>query len=121
MDMVDFFKQYWPLLALMAWFGYKWWRARRVMAMLPELKRRGATLVDVRSLAEFAAGSAPGTINVPLQELGSRLSEIPKDAPVVVACASGTRSGMARMALKRQGYREVYNLGTWRNFMRAQP
>jgi rhodanese-related sulfurtransferase len=118
MDSADFVKQYWPFMALALWFGYKWWNARRVIGMLPDLKKSGATLVDVRSAAEFASGSAPGTINIPLQELGSRLGEIPKTAPVVLCCASGTRSGMARMMLKKNGYKEVFNIGTWGNFLR---
>lgn len=118
MDFVGFVKQYWPFMALALWFGYKWWNARRVMAMLPKLKETGATLVDVRSAAEFASGNAPGTINIPLQELGSRLSEIPKSAPVVLCCASGTRSGMAKMMLKKNGYEKVFNIGTWSNFLR---
>jgi rhodanese-related sulfurtransferase len=101
------------MLALVAWFGYKWWNSRRVLAMLPDLKKEGALLVDVRSAAEFAGASAPGTVNIPLQELGSRLTEIPKSAPVVVCCASGTRSGMAKMVLKKNGYQRVYNIGTW--------
>jgi rhodanese-related sulfurtransferase len=70
----------------------------------------------VRTAAEFAAASAPGTLNIPLQELGSRLCEIPRDKPVVLACASGTRSGMARMVLRKSGYQQVYNIGTWTNF-----
>lgn len=115
MDFEAFFKQYWPFLALALWFGYKWWNARRVKAMLPVLKQKGAVLVDVRSPAEFASGSAPGTINIPLQELGSRLHEIPKSVPVVLCCASGTRSGMARMMLKKNGYENVFNIGTWGN------
>lgn len=118
MDFAGIVKQYWPFMALALWFGYKWWNARRVMAMLPELKENGATLVDVRSAAEFASGSAPGTINIPLQELGSRLGEIPKSAPVVLCCASGTRSGMAKMMLKKNGYEKVFNIGTWSNFLR---
>lgn len=118
MDFAGFLKQYWPFLALALWFGYKWWNARRVIARLPELKNGGATLVDVRSAAEFASGSAPGTINIPLQELGSRLGEIPRTAPVVLGCASGSRSGMAKMMLKRKGYQNVFNIGTWRNFLR---
>jgi rhodanese-related sulfurtransferase len=81
--------------------------------MLPELKKRGASFVDVRSASEFANGNAPGTINIPLQELGSRLGEIPKSAPVVLCCASGTRSGMAKRVLKKHGYTEVHNVGTW--------
>ena len=85
--------------------------------MLPELKKQGATLVDVRSAAEFAGVNAPGTINIPLQELGSRLAEIPMSAPVVLCCASGTRSGMAKMLLKKNCYQRVYNIGTWNNLL----
>lgn len=114
---MDFFQQYWPLLAVAAWFGYKGWRGRRVRALLPQLMAQGATLLDVRSVAEFAAGSAPGTVNIPLDALGSRLTEIPRDKPVVVGCASGTRSGMARLLLRKNGYAPVYNIGGWRNFV----
>ena len=67
--------------------------------------------------AEFAVASAPGTINIPLSELGSRLGEIPKSAPVVVCCASGTRSGMAKRLLRSKGYLKVHNAGTWRKLL----
>lgn len=117
MDFLEFFKQYWPMMALVLWFGYKWWNSKRIVAMLPELKKNGALFVDVRSAAEFASGNAPGTINIPLQELGSRLNEIPKSAPVVLCCASGTRSGMAKLLLKKNGYPTVHNIGTWRKFL----
>lgn len=116
---MTFLEQYWPLVALVLWFGYKWWNAKKVVAMLSELKKTGVTLVDVRSVAEFAQASAPGTINIPLQELGSRLHEIPTSMPVVVGCASGSRSGMAKMMLKRKGYAEVYNIGAWSNFLKG--
>ncbi|MGI9219011.1 MAG: rhodanese-like domain-containing protein [Hydrogenophaga sp.] len=112
-----FLEQYWPLLALALWLGYKWWSARRVVAMLPALRQQGATLVDVRSDAEFAGGNAPGTVNIPLPELGRRLNEIPKNVPVVVCCASGTRSGMAKMLLKKNGYTQVFNAGRWSNLL----
>lgn len=117
MNIAGFLEQYWPLLALALWFGYKWWSARRVVAQLPALRQQGATLVDVRSVAEFAGGNAPGTVNIPLPELGRRLNEIPKNAPVVVCCASGTRSGMARMLLKKNGYAQVFNVGKWSNLL----
>jgi len=113
MNYSGFLQSYWPILAFALWFLYKKWTARNVRAMLPALKRNGAMLVDVRSPAEFVRGNAPGTINIPLPELASRLSEIPKSAPVVLCCASGTRSGMARMVLKKHGYPQVYNAGTW--------
>lgn len=115
--MKDFLINYWPMLALMLWFGYKWWNSRRVVAMLPALKARGALLVDVRSAGEFAAANAPGTVNIPLGDLGNRLHDIPRTAPVVVGCASGTRSGMAKLLLKKNGYTEVHNIGAWTKFL----
>jgi phage shock protein E len=117
MDFEGFVQQYWPLVLLVLWFGYKWWNARRVKALLPELMKNGAVLVDVRSAAEFAGGNAPGSVNIPLGELGSRLKEIPASAPVVLCCASGTRSGMAKMMLKKNGYKQVFNIGKWRNLL----
>ena len=117
MDFPDFFKQYWPFMALGLWFAYKWWNSRRVIAMLPELRKSGAVFLDVRSAVEFASGNAPGTINIPLPELGSRLAEIPKSSPVVLCCASGTRSGMAKLLLKKNGYPTVYNIGAWSKFL----
>jgi rhodanese-related sulfurtransferase len=117
MDLLDFFQKYWPFLVLMLWLGYKWWNSKRVVAMLPELKKNGAMLIDVRSAAEFASANAPGTVNIPLQELGSRLAEIPKTSPVVLCCASGTRSGMAKLLLKKNGYQQVHNIGTWSKFL----
>ena len=71
----------------------------------------GATVLDVRSEAEFRSGAYRGAIHVPLQELSSRLSRIPKDRPVVVYCASGTRSAMAVRVLKKAGYADVSNAG----------
>ena len=113
MHFPEFLEQYWLFLALGLWFAYKWWNTMKVIAMLPELKKNGAIFVDVRSSGEFANGSAPGTINIPLQELGSRLVEIPKNSPVVLCCASGTRSGLARRLLRQKGYLNVHNIGTW--------
>ena len=117
MNFLEIVEQYWPFMALGLWFAYKWWNSKRVIAMLPELKKNGAVFVDVRSPGEFATGNAPGTINIPLGELGSRLSEIPKTSPVVLGCASGTRSGMAKLLLKKNGYSHVHNIGTWTKFL----
>jgi rhodanese-related sulfurtransferase len=43
------------------------------------------------------------------------LAELPKDRDVVVFCASGSRSGMAKMMLKAKGFHNVHNAGTWGN------
>lgn len=117
MHLSEMLKQYWPLLLLLAWFGYKWWSARRVHALLPTLRKQGAVVVDVRSREEFAAGSAPDTINIPLQELGGRRTEIAQNVPVVLCCASGTRSAMAAALLRRHGFGQVYNAGGWQSLL----
>lgn len=117
MDIPGFFQNNWPFILLVLWFAYKWWNSKRVVAMLPALRKQGAAFVDVRSESEFASANAPGTINIPLNELGTRLGEIPKTAPVVLCCASGTRSGMAKMLLKKNGFPSVYNIGTWSKFL----
>jgi rhodanese-related sulfurtransferase len=114
MHFPEFFEKYWPVLAFGLWFAYKWWNTRKVISMLPELRKNGAIFVDVRSSGEFASGNAAGTINIPLQELGSRFGEIPRNSPVVLCCASGTRSGMAKHILKKKGYLDIHNIGNWK-------
>lgn len=80
-------------------------RARALVA-------EGAKLVDVRSRGEFASGHLPGAINVPVGELGAHLAQLGgRDLPVIVYCASGTRSAMARSVLKGLGFAQVFNLG----------
>ena len=71
---------------------------------------KGALLLDVRSPGEFAGGALPGAKNIPVQSLGSRLSELPKDRPIVVYCASGMRSASARSLLVKNGF-DAYDLG----------
>ena len=71
----------------------------------------GAIIVDVRTPEEFRDGAYPGAKNIPLADLGRRLSEIPKDKPVVLYCASGARSSSAARALKQAGYADVINAG----------
>lgn len=81
-------------------------------AQARELVQAGARLVDVRTPSEFAAGHIPGAINIPLQQLDSRLSELQaQDTPVVLYCRSGSRSGSAKRLLKNAGLAAVYDLG----------
>ena len=72
----------------------------------------GARIVDVRTPAEFGAGSYPGAINIPLTSLLSRIHELePKDTPIVLFCASGARSAQGARLLKMAGFVEVVNAG----------
>ena len=70
----------------------------------------GATLLDVRSQAEWDGGHLPGAVLIPVQELAGRIAEVPRDRPVVVYCQSGGRSAQAAATLAAAGY-EVHDLG----------
>lgn len=69
-----------------------------------------AFLLDVRTATEFAAGHLPGAVNIPVDELRSRLAEIPRDRPVVAYCQVGQRGYLATRVLLSAGY-NVSNLG----------
>ncbi len=69
-----------------------------------------AFLLDVRTATEFAAGHIPGAVNVPVDELRARLSEVPRDRPVVTYCQVGQRGYLATRILLSAGYK-VSNLG----------
>lgn len=71
----------------------------------------GALVVDVRTPGEFRAGAYPGARNIPLQELGGRLAEIPADRPAILYCASGARSAAAARMLAQAGHAQVLNAG----------
>mmetsp|Transcript_21193 Transcript_21193/g.27442 ORF Transcript_21193/g.27442 Transcript_21193/m.27442 type:complete len:104 (+) Transcript_21193:89-400(+) len=73
--------------------------------------KNGAQLIDVRSAGEFASGSIPTAVNIPVGSLSSRMSEIKKEGPIVVFCQSGMRSAKAKSVLEKNGYNDVHNLG----------
>lgn len=77
-----------------------------------EALRNGAYLIDVRSEGEFAGGSAPGAVNIPIGEIRAHLEQIKKKEGVVVFCLSGSRSGVAKRILKEAGMTAVYNGGS---------
>ena len=68
------------------------------------------TLVDVRTADEASLGSLKGAVNIPLDELRERMSEIPTDRPVYLFCGVGLRGYLASNILKGHGYTDVRNL-----------
>jgi len=74
---------------------------------------KNASIVDVRTRAEYQGGHVANSINIPLQELSDRLAEIKKlPQPVVLCCASGVRSARATSMLKGAGI-DCQNGGSW--------
>lgn len=82
------------------------------------LKSDGGTLVlDVRNPGEFQTKRIEGAVNIPLNKLRARLSEVPRDRRLVVHCAGGYRSSIAASILQQAGIAEVEELaggiGSW--------
>jgi phage shock protein E len=76
---------------------------------------KGALIIDVRSEGEFQARHLPGAISIPLGRLGDEIARRApdKEQAILLHCLSGTRSGMAKAQLKRMGYHNVFNLGSY--------
>ncbi|HLU81069.1 MAG TPA: rhodanese-like domain-containing protein [Flavobacteriaceae bacterium] len=80
-----------------------------------EAVKNGATLIDVRTQREYAAGSVKGAVNIPLNRLSGQLGKLKKDSSIVIFCASGIRSGRAKSILTLNGFENVINGGSWRS------
>lgn len=59
-----------------------------------------AQLVDVRSPSEFAAGHIPGAINIPMDQIESRIGDLSSGAPIVLVCQMGQRARMTASLLE---------------------
>lgn len=77
--------------------------------------KSGAALVDVRTTGEYASGHVKGSMNIPLDVIGSQSDKLKKYDKIVVFCRSGNRSGQAKSILESKGFQQVYNAGTWQS------
>jgi len=78
-----------------------------------------ARLIDVRETDEFVQLRVDGAALVQLGSLGERFTELPQDAPLLMLCRSGGRSGRATAFLLQQGFADVRNVEggmiAWKN------
>jgi len=86
---------------------------------LTEMDLHEVTLLDVRTPGEFAFGTIRGAINIPVDELRSRLNELPKEKPVIIFCAVGLRGYLALKILQPRGYQTRNLSGGYRLFKAA--
>jgi rhodanese-related sulfurtransferase len=68
---------------------------------------RAPVIVDVRAPGERQQKRIPGSLGIPLNHLGERLSELPAHRPLLVHCAGGYRSSIAASLLQRNGFTQV--------------
>lgn len=77
---------------------------------LRDIELKNVFLLDVRTPDEFALGSLPGAVNIPLDEIRDRMGEIPSEKPIYTFCAVGLRGYLAYRILIQYGFKDVYNL-----------
>ena len=77
-----------------------------------------AVIIDVRTLQEYQEGHIPDAVLIPLNQLETRLDEIPQDQQVLLICRSGRRSAQGTNLLRSKGFEQVVNIEggmlTWR-------
>ena len=69
--------------------------------------RQGVFFLDVRTQAEWNQFHIQGSTLIPLEQLPSRLNELPKDKPIIVICQSGPRSLQGAGILLQSGFTQV--------------
>ena len=67
-------------------------------------------LIDVRTDMEYGMGTLQGAVNIPIDDLRSRLNEIPKDKEIIIFCQVGLRGYLAYRLLIQNGYSKIKNL-----------
>ncbi|MGH0428667.1 rhodanese-like domain-containing protein [Bacillus hominis] len=105
------------LAAIAAFIGYTVWMyfyQKKLIKTLSEDEFRAgyrkAQLIDIREADEFNAGHILGARNIPLSQIRLRYKELRQDQPVYLYCQSGFRTGRAAQYLKKQGYKDFYQL-----------
>lgn len=97
-----------------------WARAGEKLSVIPQisvsdlreslLENDDLQILDVRRVTEYGSGHIPGAVNVPLDDLDRRCSEVDRDRPVAVVCEGGYRSSIATSILETHGLERVSNV-----------
>jgi phage shock protein E len=85
-------------------------------AAVREWLNKGAKVLDVRSEGEYQEKHLPGAVNISLNRLRDEIARFApdKEQPLLLHCLRGGRSGIGTAMLKKMGYRNVFNLGSYR-------
>lgn len=78
-------------------------------------------LLDVRTPQEFASGHIPGAVNIPVDDLRSRVSELPRDRQIAAYCQMGQRGYLATRILLQAGFSAANVGGGYKTYKLFQP
>jgi phage shock protein E len=92
---------------------------KKFLGLVPEinytqLTNEGAVILDVRTPVEFSEGHLDGAINIPIETLRDRLTQLQnRKVPIIACCNDGSKSWYAKNLLDASGYTRVYDAGSW--------
>jgi rhodanese-related sulfurtransferase len=84
---------------------------------IEKFNNKEAVLLDIRMPFEVKVWQVPFAIHIPADELENRLTELPKDKIIVVACPTQNRSPFGAMYLREKGFNAKYLEGGLLNLM----
>lgn len=88
------------------------WNVPMDLKEAKELLQSGATLIDVRGPDEFAGGHLNSAKNLPLDDIVNHLENLKSEVNILLYCASGTRSQIAKQKLSELGLTNIFDLGS---------
>jgi rhodanese-related sulfurtransferase len=98
------------LFLLMKFFGFLSRLGIKQVTPRQMDQMKGMAILDVRTDKEFKDGHIPGSLHIPLDELGTRAKKLRRDKELVVYCQSGNRSIWAIKRLMGMGFTNLHNL-----------
>jgi rhodanese-related sulfurtransferase len=96
------------LVSVAAFAGYRNISSAEAKKMIEQ--KKNVFLLDVRTQEENKQARLKGSVLIPINEIERRLREVPKNRPVIVFCAVGSRSGLVAGFLSGKGYSDIYNM-----------
>lgn len=100
------------------YISYRTYRIMTIGKDLDKLIANGATILDVRTGAEYSTGHISGSVNIPLSSLHSNNIPLDTSKTYITCCSHGLRSVKAVTLLKERGFKKVYNGGAWADLER---
>ncbi|TZF98551.1 rhodanese-like domain-containing protein (plasmid) [Chryseobacterium panacisoli] len=106
-------------IAITVYIVYKIYRLQTLDNGLPELMKKGAVILDVRTEKEYKTGHIEGSINISLGTIRERYIELDPEKTYITVCSHGLRSVKAENILKERGFKHIYNGGAWSDLQKT--
>lgn len=106
-------------IALILYVVYRTYRFQTLDNGLPELLKKGAIILDVRTEKEYETGHIEGSVNISLGTIRERYVELDPEKTYITVCSHGLRSVKAENILKERGFRHIHNGGAWTDLQKT--